>query len=296
MEAPDVEFHASNWRLASFGCSERVSPGSQLLGTALNAVLNVREHQASIANGCHVWNYERVRAPIFSRRTCELKNSSIKKALRRIKHWIRGDPDRFLRDVSGVIHVGANTGQERVQYDDLGLRVIWVEPIPEVFAELEKNIEAFANQHAFQALLTDVEGKECEFHIASNDGASSSILELKQHRDIWPDVDFTTSIVLKSTTLASLVEKEKIDIADYQALVLDTQGSELLVLQGGGGLLNAFTYVKTEVPDFESYEGRCQLKDIDSFMETHGFKEYSRKEFASRVEGGSYFDIIYRRA
>ena len=205
------------------------------------------------------------------------------------------NPDRFLSDVSGVIHVGANTGQERVQYNDLGLRVIWVEPIPEIFAELEKNIEAFPNQRAFQALLTDVEGKEYEFHIASNNGASSSILELKQHRDIWPDVNYTTSVVLKSTTLASLVEKEKLDIADYQALVLDTQGSELLVLQGSAGLLSAFRYVKTEVPDFEAYEGCCQLQDINSFMETHGFKEFSRKQFASRVEGGNYFDIVYRR-
>lgn len=224
-----------------------------------------------------------------------MNTSSIKKALRSIKHWIRGNPDRFLSDVSGVIHVGANTGQERVQYNDLGLRVIWVEPIPEVFAKLEQNIESLPNQRAFQALLTDVEGKEYEFHIASNNGASSSILELKQHRDIWPDVDYTTSIVLKSTTLASLVDREKIDLADYQALIMDTQGSELLVLQGGAGLLNAFTYVKTEVPDFESYEGCCQLKDINSFMESHGFREFSRKQFASRAEGGNYFDIVYRR-
>lgn len=267
----------------------------QLFSAGLNVVLNVREYQASIANDCHVWKYEKVRAPKVSTRTCELNTSSIKRALRSIKHWIRGNPDRFLSDVSGVIHVGANTGQERVQYNDLGLRVIWVEPIPEVFAKLEQNIESFSNQRAFQALLTDVEGKEYEFHIASNNGASSSILELKQHRDIWPDIDYTTSIVLKSTTLASLVEREKIDIADYQALVMDTQGSELLVLQGGAGLLNAFTYVKTEVPDFESYEGCCQLQDIHSFMEVHGFKEFSRKKFASRAEGGNYFDIVYRR-
>jgi FkbM family methyltransferase len=261
----------------------------------MNAVLNVRQYQASIALDCHIWKYEYARAQELSARTRELKTSGVNKALRSIKRWIRGNPDHFLSDVSGVIHVGANTGQERVQYNDLGLRVIWVEPIPEIFAELEKNIEAFPNQRAFQALLTDVDGKEYEFHIASNNGASSSILELKQHRDIWPDVNYTTSIVLKSTTLASLVEKENLDIADYQALVLDTQGSELLVLQGSAGLLSAFSYVKTEVPDFEAYEGCCQLQDIDSFMETHGFKEFSRRKFASRVAGGNYFDIVYRR-
>jgi hypothetical protein len=36
---------------------------------------------------------------------------------------------RFLRDVTGVIHVGANTGQERFLYRLFGLNVIWIEPI-----------------------------------------------------------------------------------------------------------------------------------------------------------------------
>ena len=38
--------------------------------------------------------------------------------------------DAFLRKVSGVIHVGANLGQERAHYARFRLDVVWIEPIP----------------------------------------------------------------------------------------------------------------------------------------------------------------------
>jgi FkbM family methyltransferase len=203
--------------------------------------------------------------------------------------------DSFLRDVTGVIHVGANYGQEREQYSNFGLQVVWIEPIPEVFKELERNIRSFPNQVAYQELVTDVDGKEYLFHISNNNGASSSILELKQHKDIWPNVNYTNSIALNSITLTSLLKREEIDLSEYQALIMDTQGSELLVLQGSIDLLEYFKFIKTEVPDFESYEGCCQLIDIAEFMKTHGYVEFSRNKFASRDAGGNYFDIVYKK-
>lgn len=194
-----------------------------------------------------------------------------------------------------MVHVGANTGQERDRYNRFGLQVIWVEPIPKVFAELQRNINSFSNQRAFQALVTDVNRKEYQFHIANNNGASSSIMNFKQHKDIWPDVTFTTTISLKSITLTSLFQKERIDHSEYQALIIDTQGAELLVLEGSVPILENFKYIKTEVPNFESYEGCCQLVDISAFMEKHGYQEFSRNKFASRKAGGDYFDIVFRR-
>ncbi len=221
--------------------------------------------------------------------------SLIKELLRPLKKDRRKNPDAFLNDVSGVVHVGANTGQERELYRAHDLSVIWVEPIPPIFAELENNIRGFRNQRAFRALVTDVDEKEYQFHIANNKGESSSILELKQHRDIWPAVSYTAAISLSSITLASLFKKEQIDPRKYQALIMDTQGSELLVLKGSLPILEHFKYIKVEVPDFESYEGCCQLSDVNEFMAEHRYKEFSRSKFASRAEGGSYFDIVYKK-
>lgn len=212
-----------------------------------------------------------------------------------IKKIFRKDPDKFLKKVSGVVHVGANSGQERDLYNTLGLNVIWIEPIPELFTQLKANINDFKSQLAFQALITDVDDKEYIFHIANNYGASSSILELKQHIDIWPGVRYTKSELLKSITLATLFNREEIDANIYQALIIDIQGSELHVLRGSLPILQNIKFIKVEVPDFESYEGCCQLSDISSFMVENGYKEFSRNKFASRAEGGSYFDIVYEK-
>jgi FkbM family methyltransferase len=202
---------------------------------------------------------------------------------------------RFLRHASGVIHVGANTGQERFLYRLFGLRVIWVEPIPEVFARLSSKIARFSKQRAIQSLVTDRDDQEYEFHVASNNGASSSILDFDQHKDIWPEVTYERTIALRSKTLASLVRDEGIDLDEYDALVIDTQGSELLVLEGAEPILEHFTYVKAEVPDFESYAGCCKLEDVEAFLTARGFAEHVRQQFAERSAGGSYYDVVYKR-
>jgi FkbM family methyltransferase len=101
-------------------------------------------------------------------------------------------------------------GQERELYNRYNLNVIWIEPIPEIYDILTKNLEGYDRQRAFQHLITDKDNKEYEFHIANN-YLSSSILDLKLHRNIWPEVDFDRSIKLKSRTLSSVIDKENID-------------------------------------------------------------------------------------
>jgi FkbM family methyltransferase len=213
---------------------------------------------------------------------------------RRVKALFKPNPDRFLKQVTGVIHVGANSGQERNLYRRCGLRVIWIEPIPDVFQKLSANLSGYPDQRAFQYIVTDKDDSEYTFHIANNDGASSSILEMKMHHDIWPTIEYERTITLRSVTLPLFLQKERINAADYQALILDTQGAELLVLKGADPILS-FRFLKIEVPDFESYEGCCQLRDIGQFLLPRGFHEYSRHKFAERPSGGSYYDVVYER-
>jgi len=212
-----------------------------------------------------------------------------------MRSLLRREPDRFLRKVSGVIHVGANTGQERDLYEKYGLRVIWIEPIPEVFKTLKANLKSYPRQRALEYLVTDRDSAEYKFHISNNDGESSSILDFKWHTDIWPQVVYVKTIVLRSMTLASLLKREQIDVSEYDALIVDTQGSELLVLKGAVPILHKFDYIKVEIPDFESYAGCCKLSDIDLFLTRHGYKEIVRHKFAERVKGGSYYNIVYER-
>jgi FkbM family methyltransferase len=214
---------------------------------------------------------------------------------RRIRSLLKKNPNRFLKNVSGVIHVGANKGQEIQLYAQYGLSVIWIEPIPEVFETLRSNLIGIPKQTALKGLVTDTDNAEYNFHLASNNGASSSILELNLHKDIWPEIVYEKTIKLFSKTLSSLLKENNVDAGQYDMLVMDTQGSELLVLKGSVPILQNFTYIKTEAPDFESYKGCCQLKDLELFLSQYGFKEISRNKFATHPSCGSYYDVIYKR-
>lgn len=220
----------------------------------------------------------------------------LRRALRTLKRTVRTKNDSaFLPLLRGVVHVGANSGQERGLYDSYRLPVLWIEPIPEVFATLQKNIASYPSQRAVQALVAEKDGAEVEFHIASNDGASSSILEPAKHKDIWPDVGFGRPIRMTTSTLPSVLEAAGLDMAVYNGLIMDTQGSELLVLRGAVPLLHHFDFVKTEAADFESYKGCCQLSDLCTFMDEHGFDELARHRFPKHEPGKAYYDVVYRR-
>lgn len=201
----------------------------------------------------------------------------------------------FLRKVRGVIHVGASVGQERDLYDAFDLKVLWIEPIPEVFKKLTENIAPFPKQRALNNLITANDGKEYELHISSNSGESSSLLQLYRHMEMWPDVAFTSSIKIPGVTLGKALNESGIVASQYDALVLDTQGTECQILSGAMDLLPLFHYVKVEVPDFESYVGCCQLEEISKFMADHGFREDVRSAFSQRDGVGTYFDVIYSR-
>ena len=219
--------------------------------------------------------------------------------VRRVRERIsRHRRDKVLRTASGVIHVGANTGQERDMYARYNLHVVWVEPIPAAFEELQRNLVHLPRQRGLNALLTDQDGQELTFHIANNGGASSSILDLAEHRSVWPDVVYVDQIRLTSQTLPSLLRKEGIPIEQFDVLTLDTQGSELLILKGAAPLLRVFRYIKTEVADFEAYAGCAKRGELSAFLASHGFREWSVEPFAQLQtgRGGHYFDITYRRA
>jgi FkbM family methyltransferase len=203
--------------------------------------------------------------------------------------------EAFLARARGVIHVGANTGQERASYASRGLRVLWIEPIPLVFDELLANIAALPGQIAARALVTDVDDRPELLHISNNHGASSSILPLGRHREIWPEVDFVDEIAVASITLPSLLRREGLAGEDYDVLVIDTQGTEELVLAGAEPMLRNFAWIRTEAADFESYIGCTTVDRLVEFLRPRGFALYSQRKFAQAPAGGSYYDLLFRR-
>jgi FkbM family methyltransferase len=201
----------------------------------------------------------------------------------------------YLRKVRGVLHVGANVGQERFVYDAFGLNVVWVEPIPSVFQTLASNVAQFPNQRALNYLVTAEDGKEYQFNIATNEGRSSSILDLAKHKEMFPEISYTSAITLTGSTLESIVKREKIDLSKHEALILDTQGSEFQILGSSSNILRQFKFIAVEAADFEAYDNCGQIETMSAFMQAHGFREH-RREVQNYKDGlGTYYDVTYRR-
>ena len=212
--------------------------------------------------------------------------------IRRLRHrWVERRTSSWLRGVRNLVHVGANTGQEAELYDRYGLGVLWIEPIPSVYARLVEHVKPFSKQATHNALVTDIAGKKHTLRISNNDGASSSILSLAEHKAIWTDIELGDGIEIVSETLDDILSR---DPRDYDALVMSTQGAELMVLKGSTRHLPQLRFIKTRLPDFNSYEGGATLGDVASFLEARGFSELRRDVFATKPDrSGTYFDIVF---
>ena len=202
--------------------------------------------------------------------------------------------DRFLADCRGVIHVGANAGQERRRYQRYGLDVLWIEAIPAVYEILLRNIAPFRRQRAINALVTDREGDERVFYLSSNSGLSSSIFRPHQHQWLWPQIAFEEQATLTTTTLGAILAATP-NAAHHDALVMDTQGSELLVLKGAADYLGQFRFIFAEAADFHIYEGGATEAEITSFLSGHGFTKRSSRLQIEACGIGTCADVLYAK-
>ena len=206
-----------------------------------------------------------------------------------------GKFDNFLKNCNGLIHVGANEAQERDHYKNLGVKkVIYIEADPEVFKKTIYNIRNYSGYIAYNYLVTDKIDRSYFFNVSNNSGNSSSIYDFKEHKYIYPDVFYVKKIRLFSQTLSSLVKKHKIKKSDFQALILDTQGSEFSILKGSKNILNNFKYIKLEASDFQLYNNKKgSVNEISTYLKKFDFYEVKRVVIGKSSSGGKIFDILY---
>jgi FkbM family methyltransferase len=171
-----------------------------------------------------------------------------------------------------LIHVGANLGQEIPAYKNMGLKTaVYIEPIPSVFQQLNQKITGDDNHHALQYLCSNKDGEEVTFNVASNEGQSSSMFPLGNHANLYPHIEYTEKLKIITRTLDSIVTQE-FEHTPFDTLVMDTQGSELKVLQGSQSLLKTINYIYTEISENALYEGGCTFDEITEFLKCNGFR------------------------
>ena len=184
---------------------------------------------------------------------------------------------QFGRRFSSVIHVGANDGKEVPEYKKHLLKhAVLIEPLPNVFERLKQKIIGHDGFVAVQALCSDLPNIKRDFYVASNNGQSSSLLKPTRHVVEHPDVAFNSKIEIESTTLDLVMvateEKSKINRAQFDTLILDVQGAELMVLKGACRTLDHIRFVYSEVSYGGLYENDVIFEDLQQFLKCFGFR------------------------
>lgn len=168
-----------------------------------------------------------------------------------------------LGDVTGVLHVGAHTGEEADLYQRHGIdKVTWIEADPTLKGKLEANVAQFPGHRVIMSAVGSHPHRG-QFHRTSNAGASSSLKPLAEHSEIWPDVLVDSVDDIQVTTL-DLLHNEH-DFRGHNLWVLDVQGSEVDALRGASTSLAIADYVLCEFTG-PMYQRGSYLSDIDAFM------------------------------
>ncbi len=214
-----------------------------------------------------------------------------------VKFIIEGSFDSFLKKIpgGGIIHIGANSAQERDHYKKLGIKnVIWIEADPKLYRIGKKNIsnKKYVGQKIFNYLVTDKNNILYSFNIASNNGASSSIFKVKKLEKLYSGLKYVKKIKIRSKTLTEIFKIKKINIKKYQALHIDTEGSEFLILKGAKKLLPQFKYLKIEIADAGIYHKNVGPEVIGKYLSNFGYTEIKRTEIYNNSLG-KVFDILY---
>lgn len=173
-----------------------------------------------------------------------------------------------------ILHIGAHDCEEKEAYNKYGFsddQIVWIEGN----TSLVNNIKSkYPSVIILDALISDEDEKECNF-IITNNGQSSSILELDEHLKAHPEVYEIQRYKKNSITVDTLLKKEKFEDKIFDFVNIDIQGAELLALKGMIKVLLNAKYLYLEVNVKHLYKDCALMNEIDNYLNKFGFE---RKE------------------
>jgi FkbM family methyltransferase len=190
------------------------------------------------------------------------------------------------RTIKGVLHLGAHNCEEKYDYNKYGIedsKIIWIDGNE----TLVNNMKNKGVQNIYHALINDEE-KDIEFKITNN-GQSSSILDLGIHKDLYPHIVVTDTQIQKTIRLDTFFEKNSIDPTKYDFWNLDIQGTELNALKSAEKYLKHVNYIYTEANTKEIYKGCALLPEMDYYLAQHGFARLAFQEYENHGWGDAFY-------
>jgi FkbM family methyltransferase len=202
---------------------------------------------------------------------------------------VKGVFEKYKINIKGILHVGSHLCEEKDIYNNIfnvtDDNIIWVDANKSI---VDKNIQR-GIPNCYVAALDDCE-KFVSFNITNN-GQSSSLLELGTHKHTYPDIYVSEKKTVRTQTLEQFLQRNVINIMNYNVWNFDIQGSEYAVFKGSEYLLEYADVIYTEVNTADVYMGCGKLPELDSLLAKHGLHRV-----ASHILDELYWgDAIYIR-
>lgn len=192
--------------------------------------------------------------------------------------------------------VGANTGDTFRTQAQQGHQVFAFEPTPSLCDGIRQWCKDIDTYTLVQKAVSDFNGF-ATFHIGDRwDGGVSSLNEFSDNLDkTWPgrtDLVYTNSCEVEVVRLDDWIDENIPNIPKITYLHVDTQGTDLKVLQGLGKYINLVEAGQIEVPhspEVALYKGQHTEQEAIAWLESHNFV------ITGRTSQMNEDNIVFRR-
>lgn len=181
--------------------------------------------------------------------------------------------------LKGVVHVGANVGQEAATYQELKVpKVVWIEAQEDCRKPLEAALQRHCRLEDVVA-ITAISSQAGPAKLFRTDNSISTSLKPlgEGHKNYFPFIQQAEVQDIQTETLNGLFQRLALKPQDFDFMYLDVQGSGLDVLHGCEDVLPHIRYIMTEISSEEHYKGGCTEKDLHAFLVRHGFTLLQRQ-------------------
>lgn len=156
-----------------------------------------------------------------------------------------------------LVDVGANIGELGIWAKGLGFRYLGLEPDPQVYEALQRNVGAESSR---PFAVGSFDG-EAQFFLATGSADSSLIRPAEGH--------YTSQVAVTLRTLDSLLE-ELFPVGLVDVLKVEAEGSEPEVLQGAREVLQRVRWCAVDAGP--ERQGESTIPQVANFLYSQGFQ------------------------
>jgi FkbM family methyltransferase len=194
-----------------------------------------------------------------------------------------------------IIDVGGFNGATSLYFasEFKGLNVYCIEPNARMWPCLDK-VAATHKEIIVRKIALGRSKGEAVLHVTKND-VSSSLNEISIQELERTPAEFQAKLKEegKAQVQVSTLDDEFRDAPQAFLIKLDTQGTELEILNGGLETLKRTKFVLTEMDNHQLYKNTCQYYEVDEFLRRHSFRLVDIVVAYRGDDGVTEYDALY---